>query len=317
MTSIFSTKLYASSIVECRDCSAFELKDKVELYVLQNGLSNGEYVVTTFDPVNISIQDAVAKVERGAPNGGFGGMPSLGVDTSVTVSLVQKSSDYLEAETKLRLHNEAIADMKRMVIETFNVDPGIFLQPGGPLKSVANALKNKTAASFYIEHKMKEYRDLGPENASGQIDVSWGDVLSSRLRSWIDEKLGFDAFIVVYVEFPDGTLGELKITIRPGTINFYEVTFTGRAWFANGEPLILDADMLASNGPITPTMINILSLVGLMNSMDETRVTDPSGIGFFGSLSGGSNGSGGCVRIIDFLTDPATGNKVPYIASSC
>lgn len=312
----FPTKLYANSIIECEDCNPTELKDKVELHVLQNGLSNGEYVFKTFDPVRLSIQDAVAIVVRSAPNGGFGGMPSLGIDTTITVNLVQKSGDYLEAERKLRLHYEAIMDMKRIVIETFNNDPGIILQPGNPLSSVADALKDKESAGLYIADQMRRHRDFGPEAVAGEIHVDWGDMLEQRFAKWVDTKLGFDAFMVVYVEFPDGTVGELKIKIRPQTRNVYEVTLTGTAWFANGEALILNTDILASHGEITPDMINIRSLVGLMNSMDDMNVTDPNGIGFFGSLNGGSNGSG-CVRIIDFLTDPVTGNKVPYIAAGC
>lgn len=313
-TSIFfPTKLYANSIIECNDCTSIELKDEVELYVLQEGLSNGEYVVTVFDPVRFSIQDAVAKVVKSAANGGFGGMPILGMDTSVTVNLVQKSSAYLETERKLRSHHVAISYMKRMVVETFDRDPNIFLKLGGPLDSVADALKDKTSAGYYIEDQMKKHRDLGPENSGGQMDVNWGSVIDVRLSSWINEKLGHDDAIVAYAQFPDGTIGQLKITVRPGTNNFYEVTITGRAWFASGEILILNPDMLASNGEITPDMINILSLVGLMNSIDGMNVTDPNGIGFVGGLGG----SAGCVRIIDFLTDPQTGNKIPYIASDC
>ena len=312
----FPTKLYANPIIECSDCISIELKDKVELYVLQEGLSNGEYVVTIFDPVRFSIQDAVAKVMKSEPNGGFDGMPSFGMDTSVTVNLVPKSSAYLETERKLRSHYVAISYVKRMVVETFDSDPNIFLKPGGPLDSVADALKDKTSAGYYLEDQMKKHRGLGPENSGGQVDVNWGSVIDARVSSWINSKLGIDDSIVVYAEFPDGTIGELVIKVKPETNNFYEVTITGRAWFANGDMLILNPDMLASNGEITPDMINILSLVGLMNSIDGMNVTDPSGIGFVGPLGAGLGGSG-CVRIIDFLTDPQTGNKIPYIASGC
>jgi hypothetical protein len=316
----FPTKLYANAIIECNDCTSVELKEKVELYVLQQGLSNGEYVVTLFDPVIFSIQDAVAKVVKvvkSEPNGGFGGMPSLGMDTSVTVNLVQKSAAYLETERKLRSHHVAISYMKRMVVETFDSDPSIFLKPGGPLDSVADALKDKTSTGYYLGDQMKKHSDLGPENSGGQLDVNWGSVIDTRLSSWLNSKLGYGDSIFVYAQFPDGTIGELKITVQPGRNNFYEVTVTGQAWFANGEMLILNPDMLAANEEITPDMINILSLVGLMNTIDELNVSDPNGVGIFGALGAGLGGGSGCVRIIDFLTDPLTGSKIPYIATSC
>lgn len=312
VTSVFfPTKLYASTIIECSDCTAVQLKEKVELYALQNDHSDGLYVLTLFDPVKFSIQDAAAKVMSSQSNDSA--MPNSGMDASVSVNLIPKSSEYLETEAKLRSHHAAISYVKRMVVETFEQDPNRLIKSNGPLDSVADALKDKKSASFYIEDLMRKHHDLIPEKSGPQLNTEWAALIGASLEDWINDRLGFDDEIVVYIDFPDGTVGELKITISPATYNYYEVTTTGRAWFANGEMLILNNNMLALHGEITPDMIHIPSLVLLMNSIDGLNVADPSGIGLVGDSVGLGSG---CVRIIDFLTDPLTGNKSPYIAVS-
>jgi len=280
---------------------------------MQTSLASGQYDFTIFDSVKIAFHDAEASVTN--DSAGFGNSFGIDLDIMVNINLLPKKPTYLTAESNLKQFKDGLERLRMMTFNILEDDIEIFLQPGSPIKSAAYAIQYTEDTALYIADQLNNLPEI--RNEAGSANVKFQHAmfsLSSRLRNFIDNKLGMDEVRSTFVKAPDGTVFEVEVTWRASSNGPKAVIkITKLAYFANGTRLPFSPGTLEAVGQITAEMVDIGAMISLMGSLQINMGGAP---GVFLPSFGTTAGTLGCVRIIDYITGP-DGNEIPYVAKDC
>lgn len=314
-TLFFSNVSYSQTILECRNCDQAEMVHKIRGYAMQYSLNSGDYQFTIFDSAQMNLVDAAVNVTNNSSNSGV----SFGIDMSidVNVNFLPKTTSYQTAESNLEqyqtLKNTLIAETFRMIQD----EPDLVLGADSSLQSAAQALLAPGEAGLILEDKINEITSLVTtrENA-GQAWESAKFVLSIRLRNFLDSTIGMAEIGSTFVRLSDGSTIVIEITFKASNDGPQAVVkVTNRAYFANGLRIPTAAFAMDDMEEITEDMINLRAMLDYILSL-EMNVA-----GNTGALTGpnfvNGNSMDGCIRIIDFIEEPTTGEMIPTVAQEC
>lgn len=314
-TLFFSNVSYSQTILECKNCDQAEMVHKIRGYAMQYSLNSGDYQFTIFDSAQMNLVDAAVNVTNNSSNSGV----SFGIDMSidVNVNFLPKTTSYQTAESNLEqyqtLKNTLIAETFRMIQD----EPDLVLGADSSLQSAAQTLLAPGEAGLILEDKINEITSLVTtrENA-GQAWESAKFVLSIRLRNFLDSTIGMAEIGSTFVRLSDGSTIVIEITFKASNDGPQAVVkVTNRAYFANGLRIPTAAFAMDDMEEVTEDMINLRAMLDYILSL-EMNVA-----GNTGALTGpnfvNGNSMDGCIKIIDFIEEPSTGEMIPTVAQEC
>ncbi|AEP31127.1 hypothetical protein [Brumicola nitratireducens] len=275
---------------------------------MQNSLTPGNYQFTVFDSAQLNLVDADINVTNNSSR----------INSSIVdVNLLPKTTSYQIVESNLKeyrtLKNMWIAETLRLIQE----EPELTLWLDSSLQSAAQALQAPGESGFIIEDKLNDILSL--TETRDNVVLKWNNALlaiSKRLRNFIDNKAGMSEIASTLVLMADGTLIEVEITFKTWSSGSKAVVkVTKRAFFANGVRIPTAAFAMDDVDEITEDMIDLGAMIDYINSLGMNVAGDTAILTAPSFVSGSSKD--GCIRTIDFIEDPNTGQKIAQIAKDC